>query len=168
MEVQQTDQPYAPPASISPTVQELALPRTGLLVMILITLVTLGLYIPYWFLSRRRALNHLAAEADNVNLLTFLLAATYAIAFAFGSISGALSETVGSTLAAFRQGTTIIDLVSRILTIILSFRVKSILEANHPEPLSAVGTFFLSLFYLQYKINRMGETDPVAVQFTLR
>jgi hypothetical protein len=61
-----------------------------------------------------------------------------------------------------------IELISRGFTIVASFRVKTILEGHYPERLSAVGTFFLSIFYLQYRINRAGQADPVAERFTLR
>jgi hypothetical protein len=131
--------------------------------MILLTLVTLGLYVPYWFLSRRRALNRMTGEDDNLDYLTFAVAATHAFRFGFGFYAGLSSEA-----SALPGVVRVVDFASGILTIVLGFRVKSILEANHPEPLSALGTFFLSIFYLQYKINRMGETDPVEVRFTLR
>jgi len=161
------DRPYAPPSSGRVPDRHPELRRTSLLLMILFTLLTLGLYIPYWFLSRRRAFMHLAPEADSVNILTFVVAGTSAVAWGLGFLSGLLIETSNPS-PSLQQWTTIFDFGSRILTIILGFQIKSILEANHPERLSALGTFFLSLFYLQYKINRMGETDPVAVQFTLR
>ena len=161
------DQPYAPPSSGPIPDGHPELPRTSVLLMIFLTLVTLGLYIPYWFLRRRRAFIHLAPEADSVNLLTFAVAGGTAVAWVLGFLSGLLlGASAPST--PLQQWTTMFDFGSRILTIILSFQIKSILEANHPERLSALGTFFLSLFYLQYKINRMGQTDPVAVEFTLR
>jgi len=159
------DRPYEPPASGPFEDRHPEIPRTGLLLMIVLTLLTLGLYIPYWFLSRRRAFNHLAPEGDSINLLTFAVAAASAVAWVLGFLSGLLFEA-SAPAAPLRHWTTAIDFGSRILTIILCFQIKSILEANHPERLSAIGTFFLSLFYLQYKINR--QADPVAVEFTLR
>ncbi len=161
------DRPYAPPSSGSVGDRHPELPRTSVLLMILLTLVTLGLYIPYWFLRRRRAFNQLAPEGDRINFLTFAVAGATAIAWVLGFLSGLL---IGASAPStpLEQWTTWIEVGSRILTIILGFQIKSILESNHPERLSAVGTFFLSLFYLQYKINRIGQTDPVAVVFTLR
>ena len=163
MEGPGSDHPYAPPAS--PTGKKApVLKKTSVLLMVVLSILTLGLYYPYWFLSRRRALNHMAADSDDVNVLTFGVAATFAIAYSVGFCVEAFPETAGW----LRNGVVFTDFISRILTLILCFKIKSILEANHPETLSAVGTFFLSLFYLQYKINRMAETDPVAVQFSLR
>jgi hypothetical protein len=163
MEAAGSDRPYAPPAS-GPRVEEAILKKTSVLLMVALTLLTLGLYFPYWFLTRRRALNRLAAETDDVNLLTFGVVATMVISLAGGFCAAAFPETAGW----LSDGVRFVDFIFRILTILLCFRIKSILEANHPERLSALATFFLSLFYLQYKINRMEETDPVAVQFSLR
>ncbi len=161
------DRPYAPPSSGSLPDAHPELRRTSVLLMILLTLVTLGLYIPYWFLSRRRAFVQMAPEADSVNILTFAVAAGTAVAWVLGFLSGLLVG-VSAPSTPLQQWTTMFDFGSRVLTIILSFQIKSILEGNHPERLSALGTFFLSLFYLQYKINRIGQTDPVSVEFTLR
>lgn len=161
------DRPYAPPSSSAAVDRHPELPRTSVLLMILFTLLTLGLYIPYWFLKRRRAFNHLAGEGDRVDLLTYAVAGTTASAWVLGLVSGVM-EATSTPPGGLDLPLRLVDLGSRILTLILSFQIKSILEGNHPERLSALGTFFLSLFYLQYKINRLGETDPLEVEFTLR
>lgn len=163
-----SDQPYAPPKTSTRTAQAPELTKTYVVLVIFFTFVSLGLYIPIWFLRRRKALNHLAPEDDNVNLVTFGLAALFTASLATGLCLGVLEE-LGTTpspgLLLSIQG---LDLLARLFIIVASFRVKTILEGHFPERLSAVGTFFLSIFYLQYRINRAGETDPVAEQFSLR
>ena len=47
--------------------------------------------------------------------------------------------------------------------LVLAFRVKGILEMNYPDPISGLGVFFLNLFYLQYKINRLGQKEPQTI-----
>jgi len=44
----------------------------------LITFLSLGLYVPIWFLRRRKALNHLAPQNDSVNMVTLVLAGLFA------------------------------------------------------------------------------------------
>jgi hypothetical protein len=162
--------PYASPQHAgTPGGDEPELKKTPVLVVILLTIVSLGIYIPIWFLRRRKALNHLAPEDDTVDLVTFGLAAVWAFAFGFGVYSG-ITEQSGqvSTGLWHELATRWLDVISRVLTIVAAFRVKTILEGHYPERLSAVGTFFLSIVYLQYRINRAGQTDPVAENFTLR
>jgi hypothetical protein len=64
--------------------------------------------------------------------------------------------------------TSVVDIASRILTLVLSFQVKAILEENYPDDISGVGTFFLSIFYLQYKINRLQPKGPAGSVLGLR
>jgi len=161
------DQPYAPPET-GPRDAASELKKTPVVLTILLAFVTLGLYFPYWFLSRRKALNHLAPEDDDVNLVTFSLAGLYAIGFGAGLYQGLILETGDALSPSFYTMMRWINYASRILTIVAGFRVKMILEGHYPERLSAVGTFFLSIFYLQYRINRAGQTDPIAEHFTLR
>jgi hypothetical protein len=164
------DQPYAPPASVAAEAarREAELPRTGVALMILFTLLTLGLYVPYWFLNRRKAFNRLAPEGETVDLITFSFAALYFFAFALGLVSGLLRNVEPVASLSGYSWVRILDFASRVFVIIISFRFKLILEAEYPGHLSTLGTFFLSLYYLQYKINRLGDVDPIAERFTLR
>ena len=162
------DQPYTPPSSGGKAPATPELKKTPVVLVILFTLVTFGLYVPIWFLRRRKALNHLAPEDDSVNLVTFGLTGLFAAAFGTGLYQGASVE-MGSALSPNSLlAIQVVDLTSRLFVIVASFRVKMILEGHYPERLSALGTFFLSIFYLQYRINRAGQTDPLAEQFTLR
>ena len=142
--------------------------KTPVVLTILLTIVTFGLYLPYWFFSRRKALNQLAPEDDDVNLVTFSLVALYAISFCAGIYQGLTLETADALSPGFQTMLQWVNFASRILTIVAGFRVKMILEGHYPERLSTVGTFFLSIFYLQYRINRAGQTDPIVEHFTLR
>ncbi len=54
----------------------------------------------------------------------------------------------------------LLNLAYMILLLVLGFRVKGILEANYPDTISGLGVFFFNLYYLQYKINRLGHKEP--------
>jgi hypothetical protein len=160
--------PYASPQHARTEPDEPVLKKTPVLLVILFTVVTLGIYIPIWFLRRRKALNHLAPEDDSVDRVVFGLAGLYALAFVFGVHSGITEEPGQVSTSASQLVPQWLEIISRLFVIVASFRVKTILEGHYPERLSAVGTFFLSIFYLQYRINRAGQADPVAENFTLR
>lgn len=51
----------------------------------------------------------------------------------------------------------IITLVSGISILILSFKVRRIMNEHYKINLSGVATFLFALFYLQYKLNRLLE-----------
>jgi hypothetical protein len=156
---------YRPPGwSSSAEPDDSELPKTSVLVVIFLTLITIGLYVPVWFLRRRKVLNRLS-PARNVNAFIAGLVALYLGAFVLGITAGVEGAPQGQNLDFW---TGVVDIASRILTLVLSFQVKAILEENYPDDISGVGTFFLSIFYLQYKINRLQPKGPAGSVLGLR
>ena len=151
-----TAQAEAPPVHTAP-----GLPETSVLLMIFLMVVTLGIYIPIWFLTRRKAINSLnSSEELSLGMIVFTL-----VAF-IGSVGLDLIYPE-SSLGTF------VNLVLGIAVLVLSFKVRSILQ-DHLSPqatgplsstaalqsevsISGVLTFFCGIFYLQYKINRLLE-----------
>jgi hypothetical protein len=162
------DHPYAPPQHAGIARNEPELKKTPVLLVIFFTFISLGIYIPIWFLRRRKALNHLAPEDASVDLVTFGLVGLFAVSYVLGFYQGAAIEWGQVLTPTWQFAIQALDLISRLFIVVASFRVKTILEGHYPDRLSAVGTFFFSIFYLQYRINRAGQTDPVAERFTLR
>lgn len=128
--------------------------KTGVIITILLSLVTLGIYIPYWFLSRRDLFNSFnSKEKVSYSLPLFVL-----ILYSFSAIMLVatflqfLSEPVA---AIYQYCDTIISYLGIVITLLLSFRVRAILNDyfDHKE-VSAVLTFFFNIWYLQYKINQ--------------
>ena len=137
--------------------------RRSIPAMIGLSVVTLGLYYPMWFLRRREALNLLHANRK-LELWPFSLVFAYqtvslcmAIFWSWPSLE---DESTGGVLwMLFR-------LILGILMMIQTFFVKNIIEdhlapvaqdelglANPPVRLSGLLTFVLGTFYLQYHIN---------------
>jgi len=144
--------PYRPPGwASSGTPLTAELPKTSVLVMILLMVVTLGLYIPFWFLRRRKILNQLSPER-RVDGWIAALVALYVGAFVLGLVAGLVGAPPGQTFLLWAR---FVEVGRGILTLVLGFQVKAILEENYPDHISGVGTFFLSIFYLQYKVNRL-------------
>ena len=135
--------------------------------MVVLTVVTLGLYYPMWFLRRRAALNRLDAPRKLqawpfVLVLAFHVIVT-GVALATDSASAeAAQKDVGDRLLDLAQ------LAMAVLMVVQCFFVRDILEDHLAGPgdrvsssmlsdsvkPSAMMTLFFGAFYLQYVINR--------------
>ena len=121
------------------------LKKRSVLLMILFFILTLAFYVPFWFVSRRKALNRLNPRYQVSLVLCILLFVIHAASL---FVSGS-QETV-------------INLAWITVVLVLAFRVKAILNStrfNRREEVSDVLTFFLHIFYLQYKINQLDEAQ---------
>jgi hypothetical protein len=157
--------PYAPPATeVVPEATDSGLRHRSVLVMVLLFVVTLGLYYPLWFLRRRPGLNRLGSRQ-----LPLWPLATFAIFF-FVRVALALlegerppQEVWGDEVATILS---VLELTLSVMMIFQCFAIKDIIEdyvhgsddeggmfRPHAK-LSGVMTFFFSIFYLQYAINK--------------
>jgi len=158
--------PYAPPKAAVlelPTVP--GLKRRRVIVMIVFTIVTVGLYYVVWFFRRRGGLNRLNSSRKLQLWPLLLFAAYFAMAVAIGIITGdrPTEEVIGTGAATFFN---LIDLPIGILMVWQCFIIKDILE-DHLTPendgsrvmftegvkLSGLMTFIFGMFYLQHIIN---------------
>lgn len=146
---QDTDQPYRPPQSSQDAAA--VLKRTSVVLAVLLQFVTGGLYLPYWFLSRRKALKDFEQIPQWAGIV-FLLWALGLIVLQV-VMAGAPSESATPLLLVYQ-------LLGAILGLFLAFRTRSILEGIFRNDVSGILTFFFSAFYLQYKINRAEEDAP--------
>jgi len=167
--------PYAPPKAavadypISPT----GLKRRSVVIMIVLTIVTAGLYAAIWFFRRRTAFNRLNSP-KKLQLWPLLIFTSYLLidlAIAFASGSAPPAETIGGRAALVL---TLVRLPVGILMLWQCFTIKDILEdhlagpeddLSHPlfverVTLSGLMTFLFQIFYLQYVINRYIVGSP--------
>jgi hypothetical protein len=139
--------------------------------MLLLTLLTAGLYAPIWFLIRRRALNSLRSREKlevwpiAVALAAFVASLCLPI---LGSFKWGSWVEVENAFPTLHPG---ILLVAGLILIVQCFKVRRILldhlaprqeamfsagiRMQHEELFSRMGTFFFGIFYLQHKINSM-------------
>jgi len=167
--------PYSPPKSA------VADPSTGLkrrsvIVMILLSLVTLGVYYPIWFLRRRAAFNRLDSPRK-LQQWPFVVALVWFV-FVFGL---GIANGLAAPGKAIGDGTALLVMIVRlavgILMVVQSFFIKDILEDHFAGPgdhvgnpmfadtvkLSGVLTFLFQIYYLQYAINRYLDSQPTSV-----
>jgi hypothetical protein len=130
----------------------------------LFTIITLGLYYPVWWFRRRPGLNRLNSPRKLSIWPLLAMALVWAILIIFSMVEGAAPGAVAGTGAD--SVLSLFQLAVGIVMIFQSFRIKEMIE-DHATPdahsgpmfaervqLSGVMTFFFSIFYLQWAINR--------------
>jgi hypothetical protein len=159
----ETHNPFAPPAAPVASAADTGLKRRSVWLMVLLILVTLGIYYPVWFWRRRQGLNRL----DSPRKLEVWPLAVFSVYFGVASLMGIVTtpEELFGDAAVVLKG---VELGIGIMMIVQCFRIKDIIEDHAQGPddaprdamftppvkLSGVMTFFFSIFYLQYAINK--------------
>jgi hypothetical protein len=158
--------PYAPPKArvADAQLENYGLKQRSVVVMILFTFITLGLYFMIWWFRRRDGLNRLNSPTKIALWPLLLFLALFVLQLGIGiaeGLNGGRSIGEGINLLA-----SVFQLVVGIAMIVQAFRAKEIIEdhcapEDRSEPLSfgevklsGVMTFFFSIFYLQWAINR--------------
>jgi hypothetical protein len=157
--------PYAPPTAAVADPSRVLLQKRSVVLMIVLTILTVGFYLPIWFLRRREALNQLDSPRK---LQVWPFAAVIAVMTADLFVNvlilvqgpGAVSPEVALIIALARLG-------FAINLIVQCFKTKDILEDHLAGPADGMGTlftervklsglmtFFFQPLYLQYIINR--------------
>ena len=159
--------PYAPPKVrvADPEPDFHGLKRRSLLLMVVFILITFGLYYLIWWFRRRPGLNRLNSPKKLAAWPLVLFTALFVIRMGEGFVSGITQNDqvfgeVGGLLISLFQ------IAVGIVMIVQSFKVKDMIE-DHAAPdaqsgpmfvehvkLSGIMTFFFSIFYLQWAINR--------------
>lgn len=135
------------------------LQKKNVLLVLLLVFVTGGIYAPVWFLKQRGAINDLNSN-ESLNDLPFIItimlcavSLTLTISLRF-IMDPALNKSVELT-------TSLLNCVGGIIILVMSFKVRRILYQHFHEQSSAAGTFFFTIYYLQYKINKYLEAGSI-------
>jgi len=164
----QAHNPYAPPeAEVAETATVTVLKHRSVIAVFLLLIVTLGLYYLVWFFRRRNGLNRLDSSRKLALWPLVVFAAYFAFQVVLGVVAGESTpqELWGSSVSGLL---TLSQLGMSILMIVQCFVIKDIIEAHAqgsdddaerglfkpPVKLSGLMTFFFSIFYLQYAINK--------------
>ncbi|UCG31883.1 MAG: hypothetical protein JSU68_09480 [Phycisphaerales bacterium] len=152
--------PTAMPALDSPEADRAAmLGDTSSALVAVYTLLTFGLYLPIWYLTRIRTLNALGAPARVDRRLVLAMLCIYGI-----NSSGLLSFTGGTDMqSAFGLSILghVLTLASGMMLVALRLRVRVILldrygERFSPRPWASwVASAILGEIYLQARMNRL-------------
>lgn len=157
--------PYAPPTAV---VADQGMPlfkRRSVVLMILLMVISFGLYVPVWFLRRRDVFNQLDSPRK-------LQAWPFVALLVAMILNLALNVVIGITgpqviPSAVMLLVLVVRMALGIWLIVQSFKTRDILEDHLAGPsdgspsmftervkLSGLMTFFFQTLYLQYIINR--------------
>jgi hypothetical protein len=157
--------PYAPPKArvVDPEPDAHGLKRRSVVVMFLFVIISFGIYFLVWWFRRRPGLNRLNSPRKLPLWPLLLLVALWVFSLFIG-FAGAAAPGREPVPAAPLLG--LFEIVVGISMIVQSFWAKEIIEDHAaPDPgsgpmfsghvkLSGLMTFFFSIFYLQYAINK--------------
>lgn len=141
---------------------KLQLQKESVVIVILLTLITYGLYIPAWMWRQREAINSLNTSVKlekkifafwfGCLLLSTLLSFLSGVFEFFPIFNLSLSILASVCAAIYLLGIVVISFMIR-KAIDNHFCKKLKWKVNFSKPL----TFFFHIFYLQYEINRISE-----------
>lgn len=143
--------------------------RQSVILTVFLYAITVNIYLPCWFLSRRDAINSLRAdEKVGVGPLMFAVV-VLSSAFLISGASGFFRGLGNLDTSQFLDLVASLLLGSAIIIIeVQSFKLRRIFEVHlrsvrHPQAvLSGAAVFFFHIFYLQYVINRRLAPEGVA------
>ncbi|HLK38013.1 MAG TPA: DUF4234 domain-containing protein [Polyangiaceae bacterium] len=151
--------PYAPPAEAPPAgigaggstrdASDYSSEQRNVLILILLCIVTLGLYPGIWYVRRARFLESLDSDKKLGPLPWFSLALLAALVLA--AIAGVETEVVR-----------LIEAASGLANLFLAFRVAAVLRSDFARTgrfigISTAGVFFFGCLYLQHLLNEAAE-----------
>lgn len=128
--------------------------KTSVWVVVLLSVITGGVYQYLWFGLRRQSLQKLRTTLKISPGLGWTPAYLGVATFVAGVLTG-VSEAFAIVLVPFASSW-------MIMYIFLSFRVRRMLLDHYQDSglnISGVRTYFLSVFYLQYKMNRLPDIE---------
>jgi hypothetical protein len=140
--------------------------KTSSALMVILTFVTAGIYWPIWFMTRRKAINGMQAK-EKLGSAVFVLAIVLFVISLFVAVFAGVMERVGDDLLlakGLEALSGILHAVVAAAVLVQSFKVRRIFDAHFNVHLrqgisfSRVATFCLIIYYLQYKMNRIGPT----------
>ncbi len=138
---------------------------------LILAFITGGIYVPIWFMLRRKALNDLNSS-EKIGIVGPAIAlAGYISLFLLSVIDAFMKINMTQPDSPLFAVQPAILLVSSIIVVLHCFKARRILldhlapretgmftagiRLQHDNEISPLGTFFLGIFYLQYKINRL-------------
>jgi hypothetical protein len=140
----------------------LPLRKTSVLLMLVLSGITAGIFQPIWFLTRRKAVNSLNSKTKLGAGRFILVVATY-IAGTLLSLLLPRVTTLGRPWLWYfgplsvNVFTVALSYVAIVILGVNSFWVRRAIHDHmqRESVFSWIGTFLFQIFYLQYRINRL-------------
>jgi len=146
-------------------------PRTSLIFIVLLTLATLGFYVPYWLYTRTRILNQLLPNNPIPSLLIAMCMGGYImlLALVYQLPADMNTEQIMNSpqFSHLMNAAMLLNLVQLAWAMLFLQRVNICTAAQTTDAL--YGSYFLlvlahlfivNIYYLQYKINQIADSKP--------
>lgn len=136
----------------------LGLEEQSVLMMIVLSVLTWGVYPAYWFLVRVEPFNRIAKKKSlHLKTGTIVLVTALCVLYALASLLAFLLRLGGIPQgnAVLESAKTILGLFAGLGRIVLSFKVRAILNLKIKTGLPILFTFLFGPFYLQFRINEL-------------
>ena len=157
-------------------------PRKSVIVLIILNILTLGIYFPIWAYKHRNWMNSLNSKLKlkksviiaaliliivNVLIVVSSLVAAY-ILFNTNGASQIYYFILSneSLLEGIEVGQDLLSFILALLSLNIVFDMRSILNKHFNTKISFLGTLFFSLFYIQYKINELTKEKTQSINDT--
>lgn len=125
-----------------------AFKKTSVFFTFLMSFITLGIYLPYWFISRRDDINRLKSKQELSSAPAKILLVLYIL-------SALMTPFTMDENSVWYNIDMMISFGGGLVLLYLAFQVRRMINEHLGEKkISGVLTFFLNIWYLQYKINR--------------
>lgn len=140
-------------------------PKIKAIYAVLLTIITSGIYIPYWFLSRRKNLERCQIKLPYVAIKVALLLSVFSILepfWTFYSITFQREELLPYSnsilLLPLRPGHSFLPQLSFLLfwtiNLVSAFKVRKSFMGFSKKPVNGFWTFILNVSYLQHITNQ--------------
>lgn len=158
--------PVSTPREEAPPVERGVFKRVSLLVMVLLSVVTLGIYSGVWLYLRREAFNRLSPTIRLEEPLVWGVLGLSVLNAAFSFSDAACRFGESSFLSS------LLSLGSFVLMVVVAFRLRAMLRdyARRRDPSSLAAeqvarsglwTFLFSFLYIQHHLNRLIDAGLV-------
>lgn len=137
------------------------LKKGSIIGLILLTVITLGLYIPFWYLKQLKGINHLHSP-EKLSKNTFVVILILSVATLAASFSPVVLKVLGyrSTAEDVEMIVKLINLIPGFMLLFQIFKVRRIFIDHFNDYLkkdiwvSGLLAFLFHIFYFQYLINK--------------
>jgi len=137
------------------------LPKIHLCMVVLLQIVTLGMYSIVWFMRRREAVNKLNSTEKISEGVLIAIACFLAASLMFGFFSGVFEESSGKIFNGLGN---LAGFIGGVSSLFMGFKYRKILRDHLREIrpdvklegfASGLWTFLFGVMYLQHKINQL-------------
>ena len=134
--------------------------KQGVFWFVVLSFITLGFYMVYWFYKNKDAFNKLKSkvEIEAWHLHALLVAFVLYWIFTIPSVLQ-LSYGMGGLNNALSQ---LFDIVSGVLMIVYAFRIRRMMLDNFKGfDMHWFWTLIFNIFYVQYKVNKLLDSKKI-------